>query len=149
MNLESQLKKYRKIHGLTQDDIAKYLNISRQSVSKWENGKSYPDLDNLLLLSKLYKITINELMGADCQDDNDLKPMEIKKKKSSFNKINIGYLLFFISIITFFILPIGAVISILVLVINKKSNELYRAVICSCILSISFSVLEVLIFLFL
>lgn len=57
----------RKSHGYTQDDLAQKLNISRQAVSKWETGTTIPDLDTLLKLSKLYHITINEILEPKIQ----------------------------------------------------------------------------------
>lgn len=57
----------RKSHGYTQDDLAQKLNISRQAVSKWETGTTIPDLDTLLKLSKLYHITINEMLEPKIQ----------------------------------------------------------------------------------
>lgn len=52
----------RKSHHYTQDTLAKKLNISRQAVSKWETGTTLPDLEVLLKLSKLYGITINDIL---------------------------------------------------------------------------------------
>ena len=57
----------RKSHGYTQDDLAQKLNISRQAVSKWETGTTIPDLETLLKLSKLYHITINEILESKIQ----------------------------------------------------------------------------------
>ena len=57
----------RKSHGYTQDDLAQKLNISRQAVSKWETGTTIPDLETLLILSKLYHITINEILEPNIQ----------------------------------------------------------------------------------
>ena len=57
----------RKSHGYTQDDLAQKLNISRQAVSKWETGTTIPDLEILLKLSKLYHITINDILEPEIQ----------------------------------------------------------------------------------
>lgn len=51
-----------KSHNLTQEDLAKQLNISRQAVSKWETGIAIPDLEVLLDISKLYDVTINDIL---------------------------------------------------------------------------------------
>ena len=57
MNLSEKLKNAREKAELSQKDVAEALNISRQSVSKWETGKAYPDIDNLIILSEtLYLI---------------------------------------------------------------------------------------------
>lgn len=52
----------RKSHHYTQEDLARKLSLSRQAVSKWETGTTVPDLDVLLSLSKLYGITINDIL---------------------------------------------------------------------------------------
>ncbi|MGE8033739.1 hypothetical protein B1B04_02295 [Lysinibacillus sp. KCTC 33748] len=65
MNLENRLKELREQHKYTQDDVAGFLNISRQSVSKWELGKGYPDIDNLRRLSDLYEISLDQLITGE------------------------------------------------------------------------------------
>ncbi|MFT9818653.1 helix-turn-helix transcriptional regulator [Lysinibacillus sp. NPDC056185] len=65
MNLENRLKELREQHKYTQDDVAAFFNISRQSVSKWELGKGYPDIDNLRRLSDLYKISLDQLITGE------------------------------------------------------------------------------------
>ena len=58
MLLGEKLKETRQSKGLSQSTVAEHLSISRQSISKWENNSSYPDLDNLVRLSKYYEISI-------------------------------------------------------------------------------------------
>ena len=60
----------RKSHNYTQEELAGRLDISRQAVSKWETGITMPDLDTLLKISKLYHITINEILEPDIQPEN-------------------------------------------------------------------------------
>lgn len=68
INLISKyLQLLRKNHGYTQEDLAKKLNVSRQAVSKWETGTTIPELEILLKLSKLYGITINEIIEPSIQ----------------------------------------------------------------------------------
>ena len=68
MNMISKYLRFlRKGHSYTQDDLAKKLNISRQAVSKWETGTAIPDLEVLLKISKLYDITINDLLEPKIQ----------------------------------------------------------------------------------
>lgn len=57
----------RKSHNYTQEDIAKKLDISRQAVSKWETGTTIPDLEVLLKISKLYNVTINDILEPNIQ----------------------------------------------------------------------------------
>ena len=67
----SNLKKLRKTAKLTQEQVAEKLNVSRQSGAKWESGESLPDIDNCVLLSKLYKVTIDDLVGYAKDEKSD------------------------------------------------------------------------------
>ena len=63
-DLDMRLKNARIKKRLSQSDVANKLNISRQAVSRWENGKSVPDADNLALLSQLYGVSLDELLNC-------------------------------------------------------------------------------------
>jgi transcriptional regulator with XRE-family HTH domain len=63
MTKGEKISKHRKILGLSQEDLANKLDISRQSVSKWELNESEPDLGNLVKLSRLLNITIDYLLN--------------------------------------------------------------------------------------
>ena len=68
MNIISKYLQFlRKSHNYTQDDLAEKLGISRQAVSKWETGMTIPDLEVLLKISKLYDITINDILEPKVQ----------------------------------------------------------------------------------
>lgn len=68
MNLISKYLQFlRKCNNYTQDDLAKKLGISRQAVSKWETGTTIPDVEVLLKISKLYDITINDILEPKIQ----------------------------------------------------------------------------------
>ncbi len=68
MNLTAKYLQYlRKSRHFTQEDLAKRLDISRQAVSKWETGTTMPDLEVLLMLSKLYGVTINDILEPRIQ----------------------------------------------------------------------------------
>lgn len=60
--IAENLVKLRQSHNWTQEDLSDKLHISRQAISKWETGSSMPNLETLLELSKLYSITINEIL---------------------------------------------------------------------------------------
>lgn len=55
---------------LSQNEVATQLNISRQAVSRWETGKAYPDIDNLVLLSKLYHLSLDELLETNQKNNS-------------------------------------------------------------------------------
>ena len=67
MNLEiaNRLQKLRKENGYSQEQLALELGISRQAVSKWERAESSPDTDNLILLARLYNVSLDELLSTD------------------------------------------------------------------------------------
>ncbi|WP_460293058.1 helix-turn-helix domain-containing protein [Clostridium sardiniense] len=56
------MRKLRKEKGLSQEQLADILNISRQAISKWESGKAYPDIENLIQLRNIFKITLDDLI---------------------------------------------------------------------------------------
>lgn len=62
--LAEKLKSLRKEKGLSQEELAAYLQISFQSVSKWERGLSYPDIQMALRIARFYEISVDELLGA-------------------------------------------------------------------------------------
>ena len=59
MEIGNQIKKYRGKLNWSQETLAEKAYVSRQTVSNWENGKSYPDIHSLLLLGKLFNISIH------------------------------------------------------------------------------------------
>ena len=65
LNIAQNLRKYRKERGLTQEQLAKELAISAQSVSKWECGDGYPDIELLPNIANHLKISVDALLGND------------------------------------------------------------------------------------
>ena len=75
MEFKDKLKEKRNDLKLSQEDLAAKLNISRQSISKWERGQSYPSIETLIKLSDIFQITLDELLKGD-----DFLTKEIIKK---------------------------------------------------------------------
>ncbi|USS88238.1 helix-turn-helix domain-containing protein [Fructilactobacillus hinvesii] len=94
MNLSKKIKKARTDLNLTQSEVAKKLNISRKTLSSWENERSNPDPDSLKQLSSILKIDINELLNIEKQDH--------KSQKSS-KKFHFGQVLFGLNALTLLI----------------------------------------------
>ncbi len=65
VDIAGRLSRKRKDHGLSQEELAEQLGVSRQAVSKWERSESSPDTDNLIALARLYGVSIDELLYAD------------------------------------------------------------------------------------
>ena len=74
MTLGERIKNYRKELGLSQEELAEKINVSRQAITKWENDSGIPDIDNLISLSKIMGILLDELvMGEKENDISDIK----------------------------------------------------------------------------
>ena len=67
MELGQRLKDLRNKHNITQEEFADKLYVSRQTVSSWENDKSYPDIHSLLMISELFKISLDDLVKGDIE----------------------------------------------------------------------------------
>lgn len=82
MKFCEKLQKLRKEKGYSQEQLADMLDVSRQSVSKWESGTTYPEMDKLLMLCKIFNITLDDLTNDEVTDTT------IKEKnKGTFNNV--------------------------------------------------------------
>lgn len=78
MNIETanRLYEYRKNMGLSQEELASKIGVSRQAVSKWERAEASPDTDNLIELSKVYGVTLDEMLRGTPESDNEQPQQE-------------------------------------------------------------------------
>lgn len=83
--LSENLKKYRILKNLTQEDIAQYLGITPQSVSKWERGESYPDITFLPALANILETSIDLLIGMNTIRSKETR-YNIHKKATEFQR---------------------------------------------------------------
>lgn len=81
MNLADNLKKIRKEHNLSQEQLAEALGVSRQAVSKWESNGAYPEMDKVLQLCQMFNLNIDDLLNQDIKEVNS-----VKQEKSNINK---------------------------------------------------------------
>lgn len=65
MELNEKLQQLRKQRGLTQEELAEMLYVSRTAISKWESGRGYPSIDSLKAISKLFAISIDDLLSSE------------------------------------------------------------------------------------
>lgn len=65
MEIGKQLKDARISSGLTQEGVAEKINVSRQTISNWENEKTYPDIISVIALSDIYSISLDDLLKGD------------------------------------------------------------------------------------
>lgn len=78
--LSENLKKIRKDNNLSQEQLAEMLNVSRQSISKWESSQAYPEMDKLMLICEKFNLNINDLLH------NDIR--EVKENEETNKKLN-------------------------------------------------------------
>ncbi len=89
MNLSQKLRELRTLSKLSQEQLAQKLNVTNQAVSKWEVGKSYPDILNLVKICDIYNVSLDELIRSD---------IKFQKNLSNKNRIKDIYV-FFIGIL--------------------------------------------------
>ena len=91
MKFGENLKSLRKNNNLSQEQLAEKVRVSRQSVSKWETGEAYPEMNNILELCKIFKCNINDLVNDSIIDldslDEEIKMSVVKFKKEKQNKV--------------------------------------------------------------
>lgn len=105
MKFHEKLKQERKKHNLSQEDLANKINISRQSISKWELEKGYPNIETLIELSEIFDITVDELLkGDDFLKDKIVKDGKKLKHPLLFNLGEVIGLLGLIILISNFVL---------------------------------------------
>ena len=103
MELGKQLKKYRNETGLSQDALAEKVFVSRQTISNWENDKSYPDVKSLLLLSEVFHVSLDQLIKGDVEE---MKQQIQTEDRNQFNKTGN---IFTVLLISFIVLVIPLV----------------------------------------
>lgn len=82
MTLGERIKEYRQKVGLSQEALAEKINVSRQAITKWESNNGIPDIDNLIMLSKVMGISLDELvLGKKGIDESDIKKTAINYRK--------------------------------------------------------------------
>ena len=101
MEFHEKLQNLRKQKGLTQEELAEALHVSRTAISKWESGRGYPNIDSLKEIAKYFSVTIDELLSSNevlsiAEEDN-------KQKEKHFRSLVFGFL--DISALMFFFLP--------------------------------------------
>lgn len=140
MEFNEKLQELRKIKGLTQEELAEHLHVSRTAISKWESGRGYPNIDSLKAISKFYGVTLDELLSGDellTIAEEDTKQTEKRYRDLAFGMLGIS-----VSMLLF--LPFfgqngnGAVQSVSLLALTNVApylKALYYVVVVGSILS--------------
>lgn len=130
-NLPQRLKELRNQHHYSQEDLAEKLNVTRQAVSRWENGKAVPDIDNLLLLAELYNVPLDYMLDEKIYDRNSENSETDLQKESSIMEIMVcSAILILSSSLPIVDIPI-AIVVLLWLIQNKRN---YKLIYFLCIL---------------
>lgn len=80
MELGNKIKYYRGEKELSQEELAERVYVSRQTISNWENNKSYPDINSIVLLSEIFEISIDNLIKGDVEQmKKEINSEEVKK----------------------------------------------------------------------
>ena len=104
MEFNEKLQKLRKQRGITQEELAEKLYVSRTAISKWESGRGYPNIESLKAIAKFFSVTVDELLSTDeilmiAEEDN-------KRKENHFRDLMYGLLDLCIAMLIF--LPLFA-----------------------------------------
>ena len=92
MKLPDKIIELRKARGWSQEDFAEKLDVSRQAVSRWENGTALPDAQNVLHMSKLFNVTTDYLLNDDYDSDRDIPVVQnATKETTAFGCCNLFY----------------------------------------------------------
>ena len=104
MEFNEKIQELRKQNGLTQEELAEKLYVSRTAISKWESGRGYPNIESLKAIAKFFSVTVDELLSTDevltiAEEDN-------KRKEKHFRDLMYGLLDLCIAMLLF--LPLFA-----------------------------------------
>ena len=90
MEFNEKLQELRKRKGLTQEELAEHLYVSRTAVSKWESGRGYPNIESLKAISKYFSVTVDELLSGE--EVLTLAEEDQKEKEGQFRDLVFGLL---------------------------------------------------------
>lgn len=101
MEFHEKLQELRKAKGLTQEELAHALFVSRTAISKWESGRGYPNIDSLKAIAKFFCVTIDELLSGE--EVLSIAEEDTKQKQTHLRDLVFGLL--DVSVLLFFFLP--------------------------------------------
>lgn len=132
MEIRKKLKNARIEAGLTQEKAAEKINVSRQTISNWENEKSYPDIISVIALSDLYSVSLDELLKGNQKMAEHLEESTnvVKSNKKLTGAILLNIILMILLIALNMLLPEGTYYLVIVfcVVIMSSSVLLYQII---------------------
>ncbi|QVI35029.1 hypothetical protein BVJ53_04685 [Lacticaseibacillus chiayiensis] len=99
--ISEAIKRFRKTRRVTQEQFAEAINVTRQTVSNWETGKSIPDVEMILSICRHYKIDFSTFVSVDTKDEPESMDNQVTKK---INEINLDVAILIISIVAMLLL---------------------------------------------
>ena len=119
MTTGEKLQKLRKDNSYTQEELADFLGVSRQSISKWESDGAFPETEKLIALAKLYNCSLDYLLRNDYEStkENDVVVSKPKIRQPYSGKRKVLYIIFKILLI---VLTCSTIFSLLLLSIFEK-----------------------------
>ena len=147
MDISSQIKKSRNSKNLSQEELAEKVFVTRQTISNWENEKSYPDIHSLLLLSSIFDVSLDQLIKGDIETMKEkINEQEIKKLNYYGNIFSVHFVVLilvaaplFIWLEQFAFIPFGIIFVItmywaLKVEKIKKDNDVqtYKEIVAFC-----------------
>ena len=103
MEVGNQIKKYRQSIKLTQEELAEKIYVTRQTVSNWERGKNYPDLNSLIMLCDLFNISLDILVKGDVIEMKKQVVQDVRKFKRDTVIFTVLMIVTFLSAIPLFL----------------------------------------------
>ena len=143
MEFNEKIQELRKQKGLTQEELAARLFVSRTAISKWESGRGYPNIDSLKAIAKFFDVTIDELLSGD--ELLTIAEADANQKEHHFRDLVFGLL--DCSIAMFFFLPffgqkeLAAIRGVSLLSLSEIAPYLKTAYFAVVIATIAFGIL--------
>ena len=99
MELGNRLKELRKQQNINQDELAEKLFVSRQTISNWENDKSYPDIQSVLLISEIFNVSVDQLLKGDVEKMERIITEQTETDIKKMNTYGMGMLITIIALL--------------------------------------------------
>lgn len=134
MTVGDKLLDLRKKKGLSQEEVANLLNVSRQTISKWETGESKPDFDKIVPICNLYEISTNYLLTDEVIEEKQVEEKSVKNNSSAKNiaiavSLYISSVVFIILFAAVFNLPIIGVCLFFITIAVATGIIVYNAIV--------------------
>lgn len=135
ISISSRLKELRTKNNYSQTYVAEQLNISRQAISRWEKGNATPDLDNLILLAKLYNTSVDHILGVQNENMHSEETVTSipKALTSSFEILGLSIILVLSMLFPFAPIVIAALIAFW-MKLNKRNYPFVYVLCAICLI---------------